>query len=362
MDGQLLDTYNVISVKSQFGSYNVFIDSKLCEYKIDEQSIIISDSRFEQLLARWNNKKIFITAKEENKSLEVCSQILSELADSNVTRSSDLVVIGGGVVQDIATLVASLYMRGISWTYFPTTKMSQMDSCIGGKSSINLLGKKNIVGNVYPPKAVHVDLDFEMTLDVGARASGYLEALKISFAAGANAFAEHLRLANYYLNFSSIAQVELTRLVLTQKKYFIETDEFDRGIRQLLNFGHTFGHALESASEFSLQHGIAIGIGMLMAIQHPDSKRDSLVSNLETAIWNILKFAGKESVMGLESIKEEEFLRAFRADKKHFGPSYSLILPSEQGLDKFTYEWNSQNTDLLRILIRQIQAGVKDEI
>jgi 3-dehydroquinate synthase len=108
------------------------------DQKFPINSIFISDSRFHGQLTFSPDKTIFIDANEPNKSLETCVQVLIKLQELGANKNTELVAIGGGIVQDVVTLVASLYMRGISWIYFPTTKMSQLDSCMGGKSSINL--------------------------------------------------------------------------------------------------------------------------------------------------------------------------------------------------------------------------------
>jgi 3-dehydroquinate synthase len=249
-------------------------------------------------------------------------------------RDSSLIAVGGGVIQDIATLSASLYMRGITWKFVPTTKMAQLDSCIGGKSSINLSGVKNLIGNIYPPTHVIIDFQFDKTLSRVAQVAGYLEAVKISFARGVTYFDEHLEVANGYLDLGNISQERLCFLVLGHKKYFIEEDEKDLGVRQLLNFGHTYGHALESASKYGFHHGVAVGLGMLMALNHPLSFNDTSSEKLRKTIITLLNYAGLESIMALSEISSEDFYRAFVQDKKHSGSNQNLILYTQNGLTK----------------------------
>ncbi len=356
------DTYRTIEVASSMHNYEVKLGSKIADYIFPDNSIILADLIFNDLLNEVEIPKIFVNSVEGNKSLETCIEVLEQLNTLGANKATTLVALGGGIIQDIATLVSSLYMRGISWVYFPTTKMSQLDSCIGGKSSINLRGKKNLVGNIYPPSSIHHDFTFDSTLSKPALASGYLEAVKISFAHSDSGFLQHLMITQNYEHILEIQTLDLTELVISQKKHFIEQDEFDRGIRQLLNFGHTFGHALESASNYSIQHGLAIGLGMLMAIKHPFSLESDRTKKLEIAIWNILRFAGSESLTSVLKIKEEEFISAFLSDKKHKDGNFSIIVPSADLLSKETHPWSVARSREVIILLNQVRAELLNEV
>ncbi len=356
------DTFNTIEIHSSMHTYEVKIGSRFADYILPNNSIILADVMFTDLLKELKNPVVFVESLEENKSLETCIDVLERLNTLGANKSTTLVALGGGIIQDIATLVSSLYMRGIRWIYFPTTKMSQLDSCIGGKSSINLRGKKNLVGNIYPPTSIHHDFTFDLTLSKPALASGYLEAIKISFAHSEDGFLQHLKLTQNYEHILEIQSFELTELVISQKKLFIEQDEFDLGIRQLLNFGHTFGHALESASSYSIQHGLAIGLGMIMAINHPLSQESDRTRRLEIAIWNILRFAGSESVSSILSIKEDDFISAFLSDKKHKDGNFSIIVPSADLLSKETHPWNIARSQEIIDLLNHVRADLLNEV
>lgn len=362
MGGQLHDISEELIINSSNGDYRIISNSNILEFDFPVNAIVIADSKFEELLQQISNNKIFLDAIEEKKSLETCVEILSQLHDFGANKSTIIVCIGGGILQDVSTLVASLFMRGIDWIFFPTTKMSQFDSCIGGKSSINLNGKKNLVGNIFPPVEIHIDFSFGATLSQEAVAAGYLEAIKISFAHGKDGFQKHLALANGYKNIENISEFELNRLVLGQKKYFVEKDEFDKGIRQLLNFGHTFGHAIESASGYSIQHGLAIGLGMLMALNHPLSENSKESNELRSAIWNILKFAGFENLLSINNIEEDNFISAFMADKKHSKGSYSIIIPGKNGLEKSSNTWDAYASSLIVGLLNQLRMDISNEV
>lgn len=356
------DTFSTIEIKSFIHTYEVKIGSSFAEFTYPKNSIILADAMFSELLKESKVPVVLVESLEQNKSLETCIDVLERLNTLGANKSTTLVALGGGVIQDIATLVSSLYMRGIRWIFFPTTKMSQLDSCIGGKSSINLRGKKNVVGNIYPPTSIHHDFTFDLTLSKPALASGYLEAIKISFAHSEDGFLKHLKLTQNYENIAEIQTLELTELVISQKKQFIEQDEFDLGIRQLLNFGHTFGHALESASSYSIQHGLAIGLGMIMAINHPLSQESDRTRKLETAIWNILRFAGSECVSAVFSIKEDDYISAFLSDKKHIDGNFSIIVPTAERLSKETHPWNIARSQEIIDLLKNVRADLLREV
>ena len=356
------DIFSRIEIDSSMHTYEVLIGSRLADYRFPDNSIILADAIFSDLLNKVDIPKIFVVSLEEKKSLETCIDVLEQLNNLGANKSTTLVALGGGIIQDIATLVSSIYMRGIRWVYFPTTKMSQLDSCVGGKSSINLRGKKNLVGNIFPPISIHHDFTFDLTLSKPALASGYLEAIKISFAHSESGFLQHLGLTQNYENILEIQSFELTELVISQKKHFIERDEFDQGVRQLLNFGHTFGHALESASSYSIQHGLAIGLGMIMAIKHPLSQETERTKKLEIAIWNILRFAGSASVSSLFKIPEDKFIAAFLSDKKHKDGNFSIIVPSADLLSKETHPWDAARSLEIVDLLNQVRADLLNEV
>lgn len=362
MGGQLQDSSKDLTITASKNSYKVHFNSSLTAFNFTPKSIVLSDSRFAPMFKDIDCSVIFVDATEQNKSLESCAVILGRLQELGANKATTLVAVGGGIIQDLATLVSSIYMRGINWVYFPTTKMSQLDSCIGGKSSINLAGVKNLIGNIYPPTEIHIDYSFDSSLPNADLASGYLEAIKISFAHSFTGFESHLSITDHYTNFSGFSSSELNALVLTQKKYFIENDEFDVGIRQNLNFGHTFGHAIESSCGYSISHGLAIGLGMLMAINHPQSIKNKYTAQLEHAIINILKYAGYASVNSLENVNEEIFIKSFLSDKKHQNGNYSIIIPAENALKKFTEEWTHVSRDEIAQLLIDLKKRVRNEI
>ncbi len=350
-----------IQVNSSLGSYAVYFDQKFSSIDFGDNYIFIADDFFGSLLTDVGSKCIPLRASEDNKTLESASLILAKLHELGANKRTLIVAIGGGVIQDVATLVSSLYMRGLKWVYIPTTKMAQLDSCIGGKSSINLVGVKNIVGNIYPPSEIYIDKDFEKTLDNEAISAGYLEALKISYASGREEFQNHLMVANHYYNIPEIPFTTLCKLVLNQKRRFVEEDEFDKGIRQLLNFGHTFGHALESATNYRIKHGVAIGVGMIMALKHPAAMIGKDEDFLQQAIKRLLSFAGVKSFSEIIEIDKKVFIRAFQKDKKHTHEDYCLILPGMEGLERRYFPRGVESEDLILTILESTRMEFVNE-
>jgi 3-dehydroquinate synthase len=271
-----------------------------------------------------------VEASEANKTLAYAEGILVAMQALGVDRGSHLLAVGGGVVQDLATFAASLYMRGVAWTYVPTTLMAMADSCIGGKSSINAGGIKNLVGNIYPPDAVLIDPEIGRTLSEEATVAGLAEAVKICFCRGNDALAGHLQCYRAWSD-GTASMAPLLLQVLDTKRWFIEIDEFDRRERRLLNFGHTFGHAIEVATGYRVSHGVAVAVGMLCAVRYGGATGrtgDSavLVDHCRSLLARVPGLAGHLSQADLE-----RFASAFAADKKHGADGFRLILPAAGG-------------------------------
>lgn len=251
-----------------------------------------------------------------------------------MTRNTKLIAIGGGIVQDVATFCASVFMRGLSWSYFPTTLLGMVDSCIGGKSSINVGEYKNLAGTFHPPTAVHIDPVFTRTLLTNQMVEGLCEAVKICFCRGPAAFDDYLR-ADPSPDMPEVAIEKVIRISLASKRWFIEIDEFDRAERQLLNFGHTFGHALEGATHFGVSHGAAVGFGILCALTFGESiGRNYLglarVEALKSHVEKLL-FAVPELPKQLQGVTAEQCFERFLADKKHARDHFALIVVDDQG-------------------------------
>lgn len=321
----------IFSIKSSSGSYSVQIGAGIDAKALKESPFTIADELVAKLWAQSISKNAFsVLASEQNKTLETSAKIIEAMRSKGVQRGSHLNAFGGGIIQDLATITASLYMRGIGWTYYPTTLLGMVDSCIGGKSSINVGRYKNIAGNFYPPKAIIIDVEFCKTLTPSEQVAGLCEAVKICYAAKTDSFEQYINnFSDLSLPLSSEKLLELVKLSLLTKKVFIEEDEFDQGPRLLLNFGHTVGHAIEAATHFSVTHGVAVGIGMLAEIRmgmflNKSADLPKRAEYLDAYIRGLLKHI-PDMVSTLRNLDVALAFEAFKSDKKHIDQTYVFV-------------------------------------
>lgn len=333
-----MSEFSEIEIQASQGTYLVKIGHGQVEDLLKNQSIYVVIDESLLALFPWlaHDNALALVAREEEKTLEAAAKLIGRLRELGANRESEILAIGGGIVQDISTFVASTYMRGIRWSYCPTTLLGMVDSCIGGKSSINVGKYKNIAGNIYPPERIFVDTTFCETLPRVELISGLFEAVKICYAEKYNAFETFITLSgpDQQLNDPKYL-AEVIRLSLSTKKQFIEQDEFDLGIRLLLNFGHTFGHALEGASDFEISHGIAVGMGMLVALYFAEdfgllNSRVPRVIALQNYILDLMRQAGSV-IHDVHNVIPERALRCFKSDKKHTHTHYIIIAYGEDG-------------------------------
>uniref|UniRef100_UPI00404A3B2A 3-dehydroquinate synthase n=1 Tax=Fulvivirga sp. TaxID=1931237 RepID=UPI00404A3B2A len=329
----------VFEIKSSEINYEVQVGSgQLTEGALMQSAdFLLVDENIQRL---WPHvlvgDSLIIQAAESNKTLAKSAQLIEELRNFGANRSSTLIAYGGGIIQDLATFTASIYMRGISWSYVPTTLLGMVDSCIGGKSSINVGPFKNIAGNYHPPQKILIDIRFCRTLARIDLLGGLCEAAKICFAAKGpkfNIYLEHFVKPSYFLTEPQLLNIVL--LSLLTKKDFIEEDEFDVGPRLLLNFGHTFGHAIEAGTQFSIPHGVSVGFGMLAEIKLSRSlgifsKTPIRVEQLIKHI-NFLLNQAPEMIHRIGALDTAIALRAFKSDKKHQNNNFTIILPDSEG-------------------------------
>ena len=293
----------------------------------DLKAILVVDQMFESMPELEGRRVLGIVADEQHKTLSEVERLLIALRELGAGRSDRIVAVGGGVIQDVATLTAQLYMRGLPWKYAPTTLLGMVDSCIGGKSSINAGTNKNLVGSFYPPGEIVVDPSFLNTLPDEAIAAGLAEAMKISYCRGPETFEIYLALEAQFgddpgaLIFHS----------LNTKRWFIEIDEFDTGERRLLNFGHSFGHALEAATGFAVEHGIGVALGMISAERFGTETGLGVAAPELVAHAELLARRGAGLSEAAAGFDRSVFERSFLADKKHGPDGLHLILPSASG-------------------------------
>jgi 3-dehydroquinate synthase len=270
---------------------------------------------------------IEIDAGEPAKSLDRFPAYVEELIAQGFRRDHVLVAVGGGVLQDITCFLAAVLMRGVAWRFFPTTLLAQADSCIGSKSSINVGPIKNVLGTFTPPAEVIVDTGVLATLDDVDFRSGIGEILKVHAIEGPSSF-DHVASNYAALRTNRGVLVETIRHSLDIKRRIIELDEFDRGPRNVMNYGHSFGHAIESATDFAVPHGIAVSIGMDMANYVAADLGVSTPAQAERMHPTLAaNYAGSENA----EVPFDRFLSALSSDKKNVGRRLRLVLPDREG-------------------------------
>lgn len=273
---------------------------------------------------------LLIEAKESNKSLERMPEYVTHLLGRGIKRGHLLVAIGGGIIQDITCFIGAVLLRGVDWHFHPTTLLAQADSCIGSKSSINVGRFKNVVGTYTPPKRIVVSSALLKSLpDVEIR-SGIGEMLKVHVIAGPAAFD---RIAADYTRIVADPAVLQDYIIrsLEIKRGIIEQDEFDRGIRNVMNLGHSFGHAIESATNFGIPHGVAVTIGIDMA-----NHLAVTIGRMERAHFDRMHPTLRQNYAGFErtEIQVDGFFGAIAKDKKNTDAKLGLILPDAEAIPR----------------------------
>ena len=324
------------SVQASGGAYAVRLEAGLLESAemraMLANSSIVADAFFRT--RQFPAGTLFVEATEGEKSLDRMPGLIERLRAGGVHRGSRLAAVGGGVIQDLCAFVASIYMRGIDWTYVPTTVLAMVDSCIGGKSSINVGPYKNLVGTFHPPARILIDPSLAATLPRAQYAGGLIEAAKICFCRGEAAFAEYLA-AGPAVGMPADQLEAVVKTSLEAKKWFIETDEFDRKERLLLNFGHTFGHGIEGASGYGVPHGIAVGMGVLCALALQRSRGVAVdgAGMVGALSKHLQAMIGAQDDLGDQLLRMdvEQVLERFGSDKKHSADSFTLVLVDGSG-------------------------------
>lgn len=327
-----LHVFENITIKSQNGYYNVEffpdtsdvfdkLDVSLMHFVIDKKVAHLYEKELGQILLSPNT--ILIDSSEENKSIERIIDVIRELVENKVRRGQSLCAIGGGIVQDIVCFIAATLFRGLEWSFVPTTLVAQADSCIGSKSSVNLGSLKNILGTFNPPKKIFLCPRFLETLEKKEIQSGIGEILKVQAIAGKKALDDVINDFEKLLNDKRVLS-EYIHASLTIKKKYIEIDEFDKSIRNIFNYGHSFGHAIETATNFQIPHGVAVSMGMDLA-NHVASQRGLVSRTFYTKMHKTLLKNYRDFRHIDFSI--DNMLSALKKDKKNTAQNLVLILP-----------------------------------
>jgi 3-dehydroquinate synthase len=327
--------YN-FTIKSVIHDYEVqFLDNldQTLNNELIEGDFLIYDNRVQRLYANHLDpflkeyRSIGIDASERQKSYQGVIPVLQTLIDKGFRKNHRLIAIGGGITQDVTAFIASIMYRGVKWVFFPTTLLAQGDSCIGSKTSINFGEFKNQVGGFYPPNKILIYPPFLDTLELAEMKSGMGEMLHYFIVSGKEDFDLYRSL--YKMAYSEKAALsKIISRSLEIKKSYIEVDEFDQNVRQVFNYGHSFGHAIESLTNYAIPHGIAVSFGMDMA-NFVSVKLGFITADVREEIREVV-----EKIWAGYSIKDldvKTFRQALGKDKKNVGTKLGLILNKGYG-------------------------------
>lgn len=338
-----------LDIKSHSGIYSVHFDNDLLSGdKISQLGThFIIDKNVLSLLNIKDKNIIVVDATEETKSYQGIEPIINSLISQKLKRDSILVAIGGGIIQDIVCFIATTFMRGIPWILIPTTVLAQADSCIGSKSSINFGGYKNLLGSFTPPNQIFISNQFLNTLEDKDIKSGIGEIIKLCLIDAQVVSAESINRSNI--------DAYIQKALLIKKKY-IEEDEFDKGIRNILNYGHCIGHGIESATNFAIPHGIAITIGMDAANKF--AMLEGLITeDLYKSMHNTLYENYKE--FSKIPIDIDLVCNALTKDKKNTGSKINIVLPVDHSIEKYGFESNNKFWDQIKNSITSLPITVR---
>lgn len=313
--------YSTLEIQSKISNYSIHFIENLdaIQTLIDQpNTITFIDSNVSRLYpVLYRESNIVVECTENVKTLDGTHSIFDNLIERKANIQTRLVVIGGGILQDLIGFCASTYCRGIQYDLVPTTLLSQADSCLGGKTSINVKGKKNILGTFYPPNNIYICTKFLKTLSTLDYCSGLGEVYKF-----------HI-LENRTDQFNIDGDItDMIYRGLLFKGDILSRDEFDKGERKYLNFGHTFGHALETTSQNNLPHGIAVILGCMIASRIA-SKLEYKVPNYNQLLEKGIELINKANIKLEQSWFDlESLLEIVKSDKKSTG-KLTMVLSTD---------------------------------
>ncbi|MDY0389441.1 3-dehydroquinate synthase [Desulfobulbus oligotrophicus] len=266
---------------------------------------------------------------EASKCLQTVEELAGRLAASGFDRTSGLIALGGGVVGDITGFLASIYMRGIPFVQIPTSLLAQVDSSVGGKTGVDLTQGKNLIGTFYQPRAVYIDTEVLQTLPEEEFLGGMAEVIKYGASIDADFFHWLREQRDAIVALDPAVIVPMIRRCCEMKAAVVEQDEQESGLRRILNFGHTIGHAVEAVSGYALNHGFAVAIGM-RAVAELAVRSGRASSATAEQIEALLHLYGLP--VAIPAQYDRAALRQFmRADKKASNGRLVFVLPVALG-------------------------------
>lgn len=312
------------------------IGSKIKKFIYAEKIAIITDTNvnpiygeiLENSLKKENYivQRIVFPAGEQSKNLQVLEKVYSELSDFGLTRSDLIITLGGGVTGDLGGFAAASFLRGVDFIQVPTSLLAQIDSSVGGKVAVDLPSGKNLVGHFYQPKAVYIDPELLNTLPKKYLHDGFAEAIKYSCI-------KDIELFKKFENMSTDKDIiDASENIIFKccsiKGKIVENDEFDKGERMVLNFGHTIGHAVEKYYGFEkYTHGQGVGIGMVRMT----STTEKLNITEKGTTERITKLLEKFNLPTFVELKASEIHEIIKLDKKKSGSKITIVVLKKLG-------------------------------
>ncbi len=334
-----------VTIKTPQKTYDILIQN-LSEISLDKKVAVITNPtvagyHLYYLLNRLKAKElkiITIPDGEEYKTMEYVNYALERIFDAKYDRNSIVIAFGGGVIGDMSGFAASMFLRGIDFIQIPTTLLSMVDSSVGGKTGINNKYGKNLIGAFYQPEAVYIDTHFLSTLPKREFSAGMAEVIKMAVMFDEQYFEK--------LENKTLTIEEVIKKSVEIKAWVVNQDEKEKGIRSVLNYGHTFAHVIENLTNYKTYlHGEAVAIGMVMANEL--SYELGYLSKEEAK--RIKTLLEKEGLPVYYKIKDtEEFYEHFFADKKTLDNRIKFIIPEKIG--KFKIVENIDKKIIINIL------------
>lgn len=315
------------------------IPEDLVKRKFGNRYCIITDSKVKKLYGNKllkNLQKARIKAGiisfphgENSKSWEMAEKIGTKMIELGMNRHDCVIALGGGTTGDLAGFVSSVFMRGIPFIQIPTTLLSMVDSSIGGKTGVNLRIAKNMLGTFHQPKKVYIDTTLLETLPIKEMRNGLAEVIKCGAIQSKRLFRILEKKVDKILQFDHKALNRIIKSACIIKKEVIEDDETEKGWRMILNYGHTYGHALEKASHYQIPHGEAVAIGI--CLENEIALRKVILKKKDALrIKNLLEKAGLP-VQKPKNITMRRLKEIIKYDKKAVGGKIKLVVPDKIG-------------------------------
>ena len=335
-----------VRVRLGSNSYNIFIGegllgqtgARLKEIGFSDKLVIITDTTVKSLYGNSLEQSLItsgfkvlileVAEGEEQKSLETAGKLYRGLTDFYAERTTPILALGGGFIGDLSGFVAATYLRGVPLIQIPTTLLAQVDSSIGGKVAVDHGQLKNKIGAFYQPRLVISDIATLKTLTPGELSDGLAETIKYGMIWDKELFTYIEKNLDQIKSLDDRAVETVVFRSAKIKAEIVEKDERDFGLRNILNYGHTVGHAIESVSDFKVRHGEAVAIGMLVAARI-SNKLGILDINEVKKLKSVIASAGLPTE--LPGLQQEGLIQAMKHDKKILEGKLRFVLPKSIG-------------------------------